>query len=246
VSDERDVLERGGRTPDAVLQYGNDADQCIDLLHGDAPHTPLVVLLHGGYWRPEWDRAHMRPMADALASLGCTVANVEYRRIPGDPDATLHDIAKALNALIEQHPDIELVIVGFSAGGHLALLLAAQEQFAQDIDRVVALAPVADLAEVERRNLDDGAALAFLGVPASGRIDLDPMHCDPRMPVHLLHSPDDDLVPFVMTEQYANRHGLSVTPTTGGHFGLIDPQHETWALVRTRILNEPATGTIPS
>ena len=43
-----------------------------------------LVLVHGGFWRPQFDRVHQRPMAAALADAGYAVAHVEYRR-PGMP-----------------------------------------------------------------------------------------------------------------------------------------------------------------
>ena len=55
----------------------------LHLPEGGGPETPLVVLLHGGFWKSEWDRRHTRPMARALAEAGCTVATPEYRRVGG-------------------------------------------------------------------------------------------------------------------------------------------------------------------
>ena len=77
-----------GPLPDATARYAGHQDAVVDL-HLPAgslptgPDTPLVVLLHGGFWKQEWDRRHTRPMARALAERGLVVATPEYRRVRG-------------------------------------------------------------------------------------------------------------------------------------------------------------------
>ncbi|MEU6080069.1 alpha/beta hydrolase [Streptomyces sp. NPDC047108] len=71
---------------DATLPYGEHPDQLVDFFapcggDGEGP-APLVVLLHGGAWRAPYDRRHISPLAARLASVGCAVASVEYRRGP--------------------------------------------------------------------------------------------------------------------------------------------------------------------
>ena len=55
------------------------------------------------------------------------------------------------------------------------------------------------------------------------------------MPVLLVHARDDDVVPVELSERYAAaHHGPSVrlAPVAGGgHYGLIDPEHEAFAEV---------------
>lgn len=254
MAEDRSVIERGGRAPDEVLRYGSADEQRIDMLRPrmgeartDEPSRPLVVLLHGGYWRPQWDRAHMQALADALSDDGCLVANVEYRRIPGDPDAMTEDVLAAVRLLADDVADgRELVVVGFSAGGHLALWLAAQAH-AEHIARVIALAPVADLGTAEALDLDEGGVRDFLGLPAAHRPDIDPLRLAPTVPVHVVHGPADELVPIALSEQYASTHedaGVTLHRAAGGHFALIDPEHEGWAAVRSRILGIGDAGTM--
>ena len=74
--------------PDATVRYAGHDEAVVDLhLPGGSrparPDVPLVVLLHGGFWKQEWDRRHTRPMARALADLGAVVATPEYRRVRG-------------------------------------------------------------------------------------------------------------------------------------------------------------------
>src|SRR5689334_25213391 len=106
--DDLSVLTRPARASDEVVAYGTDPDQVADVRFGAAAaaNRPLVLIVHGGFWRPQYDRAHTGPMADAISAAGWTVASVEYRRIPGEPDDTLRDVSDApaeLPAKISPH-----------------------------------------------------------------------------------------------------------------------------------------------
>jgi len=202
--------------------------------------TPVVAVIHGGFWRPEYDRSHCRPLANALAAAGFSVAVLEYRRHPGDPDIAVSDVRRALTT-IGHHvhaTDSSMVVVGHSAGGHLALLIAADPPH-PSIHGVVALAPVADLAAAEEANLGDGATHAFLGVPASTRPDLDPLQrATPAVPTILVHGVWDEVVPIEQSRQYLHRHksaddeGLHlVEAIDAAHFHLIDPESQAWPRV---------------
>src|SRR5262245_35016378 len=105
--DDLSVLTRPAREPDEVVAYGRDPAQVADVRFGArdadgfdrASTRPLVLIVHGGFWRPQYDRAHTGPMAEAIAAAGWTVASTEYRRIPGVPDKTLQDVSDALATL---------------------------------------------------------------------------------------------------------------------------------------------------
>ena len=99
----------------------------------------------------------MDGIADDLASRGIAAWNIEYRRA-GDPDAawpaTYEDVAAAarhLDRLARDCPlDLDCIaVLGHSAGGHLALWLAAQHLL--NLLSVIALAPVANLRETYPR-----------------------------------------------------------------------------------------------
>lgn len=237
------MLTRPTTDPYSGWSYGESADAVADVFASPDRDTglPVLVLVHGGYWRPEYDRAHLRPTAAALARRGHLVVSLEYRRIPGDPDATTSDIRTALAALpglLARHgvaADRDVLLVGHSAGGHLALWAATHA--ASRIRACVALAPVADLLEAQRLDLDDGAVTAFLGCPADARPDLDPTRCHaPAVPVTVIHGARDTLVPVALALSYAHARArdadtrLVVVPDAA-HFELIDPRSPSWAIV---------------
>jgi len=222
------VLSRPAPEPDRSWAYGEDPDQCADVYAPVGVARGTIVLIHGGFWRPDYDRIHVRPLARALSDLGHLVVSLDYRRRPGQPDITVRDTFLALSGLAGAPwlPRAPLHVVGHSAGGHLALLVAADPPVPCS---VVALAPVADLEEAERLGLDVDAVPAFLGTAAQQRQDLDPARGGaPRVPVTLVHGEDDTLVPVGLSRSYARQHESSglvsmlVLPRTA-HFEVIDP-----------------------
>ncbi len=133
------LLERPRPEPDSTHAYGPDQMQKADLWlpAGDGPH-PTVLMVHGGCWQTEIaDRRIMNWIADDLRKRGIAVWNIDYRgvdRAGGGYPGTFADAAAAADALAgqaERHRlDLRpLVAVGHSAGGHLALWLAARAQW---------------------------------------------------------------------------------------------------------------------
>ena len=233
------MLTRPAPGPDEVRRYGDGADQLVEVFRGDAgaPERPLLVLIHGGFWRPGYDRIHIRPLAGALRGAGRTVVSVEYRREPGDPDASTADVRAALvvAAGVAAGP---VVVVGHSAGGHLALWAAATAP-APGLVGTVALAPVADLGAADRAALGDGAVRDFLGGSPDGRPDLDPVRLDtPDTPVLIVHGERDAIVPVAQACRYRQAHPrteIDIVPGAG-HFAMIDPLGPAWTSVRDRLL----------
>ena len=149
VSEDRSVFELTASPSLEIINYGDHEDQLIEVFKPEGPSKSRVLLVHGGYWRPEYDRVHLRPYAVKLAQEGYETFLLEYRRTPGSPNAYLEDLTAALDVVGE------CALVGHSAGGHLALLLSSHP----NAQRIVALAPVSDLVMGEELDLDDGPLL---------------------------------------------------------------------------------------
>lgn len=235
MSEDSSVLTRTAPPPQARIAYGSHAEQYALVWQGGAVAAtrPLVLLLHGGFWRPAYDLTHMNSMAAALAAEGWTVANVEYRRIPGQPRAMAEDLHLAWQALLARTSphNGRVLIAGFSAGGHLALWLAAMQT---SLHAVVALAPVASLEKAAQLRLSNDAVSEFLGPSATTWSDWDPDALpDSQVPVFIVHGDADDTVPLELSQRYVARHGraqLKVLVQTG-HYALIDPLSPAWSEV---------------
>jgi pimeloyl-ACP methyl ester carboxylesterase len=155
------------------------------------------------------------------------VVSLEYRRIPGNPDAMVEDIASALNALAAE----EVTMIGHSAGGHLALWAAAN---IAKVKRVIALAPVSDLQMTQNLDLDNGAARDFLGCDASERPDLDPMKLSyPNAEIITIQGDQDIRVPVEMNRNFArSMPHMKYSEHAGiGHFEVIDPTSTIWPVL---------------
>nr|WP_315468526.1 alpha/beta hydrolase [uncultured Undibacterium sp.] len=240
MSEDLSILSRKANPPDLSLSYGDDADQLADIRYGgQGSELPLLVLIHGGFWKPEYDRAHAEVMSCALAEAGWTTLTLEYRRVSGEPDVTLDDVATALVTLaarVERHNG-QVILIGHSAGGHLALWAAvccAQLELPVVLLGVLALAPAADLQMAHALNLGDGAVQRFLGQDPVHRADVNPMCLPaPAMAVTILQGDDDEIVPPTVANSYcaAFPNTRLVSLPDCGHFALIDPAMSAWETV---------------
>jgi acetyl esterase/lipase len=241
MAEDESVLTRSAGPADRTLAYGEGADQNIEVRDGReaAAQRPLIILIHGGFWRPDIDRRHARPMAQALAAAGWTVALPEYARVPGDPQPTIAD----LTVVLSQSPQRialhngRVILVGHSAGGHLALWASAAD-LCPALAGTLALAPVADLLLAHELGLGSGAVCRFLGCEPVSRPDLDPRQmAAPATPTIIVHGSDDETVPVLVSESYVAAHStVPLMPVAGaGHFALIDPQAAAWPVVMSQL-----------
>jgi acetyl esterase/lipase len=165
-----DILSLAPPPADERVPYGSDAHQFGDLRlpKGNGPH-PVVMNIHGGFWRNEYDLGHAGHLCAALTAKGVATWNLEYRRI-GNPGGgwpgTLDDVQTGAACLetiaAERSLDLKRVVAtGHSAGGHLVLWLAKQNTIA--LRGVVALAPVADLRRAWELKLSNTVVADLLG-----------------------------------------------------------------------------------
>jgi acetyl esterase/lipase len=204
----------------------------------------LVVLIHGGFWRSGYGKDLMEPLADDLCARGWLVANVEYRRVGegGGWPATGRDVAASLEAVrqVVGEEAGRWAVVGHSAGGQLALWLAAVSSGPPV--GVVALAGVSDLDAAAVERLGRGAVKEFLG-GAPDRVpkryaEASPARLLPlRVPQLLVHGDRDDRVPVAMTMDYARRAAAAGDEVVvelcpgGDHFLVINPAGRAWRVV---------------
>ena len=258
------ILDRPAPPADVRLRYGTQPSQFGDLRRpgGSGPH-PCAVVIHGGFWRARYDLEHVGHLCRALAGAGVATWNMEYRRV-GDPGGgwpgTFRDVERGAGHLFAFAPDYgidpgRVVVLGHSAGGHLALWLASRRRAAGDRDRAapglfraaVALAGILDLRQAWEQGLSNRAVEGLLGgtptevadrYAAASPRDLLPL----GVAQLLIHGAYDEVVPAAMSEAYhaaATAAGddatLVVLPETG-HFELIDPESRAWPSVLAAVV----------
>jgi acetyl esterase/lipase len=238
----REILSRPPIPADRRIPYGRGPSQFFDLFLPKLPAKQLAIMIHGGYWRPAFDLTHASHLCWGLAKTGIAAASLEYRRAGeggGGWPATFDDVVAGFHAVRKQmNPLPDPVVLGHSAGGQLALRLAAQ---VGDIACVVALAPVACLVLAAKENLGSGAVAAFLGGPPD-RIPqvyaaADPAQHASSVPRVLIHGTGDDVVPISISRAFVvARKGDSgavklIEIDGADHFDLIDPTSKAWPIV---------------
>lgn len=138
------------------IEYGQASKQKFDFYPSTIPSDTLIIVVHGGAWIAG-DKEYMSQSAKFFASKGYEVINMNYRLAPSwKYDAPLQDIAlviKKINSNPERYnlkPNYKIVLVGHSAGAHLATLYGLEEtQYGtQEISEVVGLAGPYDLTQI--------------------------------------------------------------------------------------------------
>lgn len=199
----------------------------LELPPGSGPF-PIVVLLHGGFWRNGFNRTLMNPLAHDLLGRGWAVWNVEYRRLGigwgagGGWPQTFEDVAAAIDALAEiPEPALDLdkvVAVGHSAGGQLALWAAARGGLPQGapgadprirLTGAVSQAGVCDLHAAYKRRLGTGIVRRLLGgsprrVPERYELASPAARLPLGIAQLLVHGENDTIVPPALSIDYAN------------------------------------------
>jgi len=222
------------------IAYGPEPLQFGDLYlpNGPGPH-PTVILIHGGYWRARYGLDLMTGLAEDLAIRGYAAWNIEYRCV-GNPGGgwpgTILDVALAtdyLRILAATCPlDLERVVpIGHSAGGHLAVWLAARPHIAKNsplagssiapregndeeiatplaLAGAISLAGVLDLEMAWRLHLSNDAVVDLLGggfmeVPERYAAASPAAMLPLGVPQLLIHGTNDDSVPLQVSQAYA-------------------------------------------
>ena len=230
-SEDDDVAGAEGATGSTRYPYADGQSQFGDLWlpGGEGPH-PVVVLIHGGFWRTGFDLSLMDALAADVVAHGWAAWNVEYRKVGeegGGWPGTFVDVAAAvdhlavLGAADDSRTAVALdldrvAVAGHSAGGHLAAWTAVRDGLpagAPGADptvspvAVVSQAGVVDLRRAVDDDLGGGAAVGLMGASPDDepdRYDLgSPIERVPTgVAVRCVHGRGDDIVPFDQSEGY--------------------------------------------
>jgi acetyl esterase/lipase len=269
-----EVAKMAPATKGERISYARESTHQFGVLRvpdGRGPH-PVVVLLHGGCWLAAYDHVHVESMAAAICARGAVVWSIEYRRLGHDGGGwpgTFRDVALGFDHLRSLAPGHSLdlgriVALGHSAGGHLALWLAARRKLAPSselfvadplaVAGVVSLAGIADLRAYARGagrcNASVRPLLGGEGAPVAERYrETSPLELAPLgVPLRIVHGARDAIVPVAQSEALVAAEqasggdtALDVLPRAG-HFDLIAPFADAWRAVEPRVLELAGLG----
>jgi acetyl esterase/lipase len=225
---------------DARLPYGPHPSQFVDFRRPAerGPH-PFVIVIHGGFWRQRRTLTYAGHLCIALGKEGFATANIEYRRTGeegGGWPGTFEDVKRAIAFALAHasefggDPD-RAILLGHSAGGHLAFLAAREFT---GLRGVISLAGVVNLQRAKVLNLGDGVVVEFMGgtpeeMPEQFRA-ADPVFHPSTMPRVLIHGTADDIVPVEISREFPEPRRY-VEISDGDHYTLIDPDSTAWPVV---------------
>jgi acetyl esterase/lipase len=246
--------------PDEIIAYGAAVQQFghlrMPIAEGD---VPVAIVIHGGCWLSEFDLTGTSALSAALTERGIATWNIEYRRIGnrgGGWPGSFDDIAMAADHLRKLKSDHRLdlsrvIAIGHSAGGQLALWLAARRKLPAGapgasnplpIHGVVSLAGVTDLVIADQVKVCGSSVRRLL----RGSAEREPERYALTSPVSLLplgipqlmiHGAEDPIVRPVFSSAYvtaAQRDGDAaryVNLAAAGHFELVAPESAVWTQV---------------
>jgi acetyl esterase/lipase len=260
----REILTRPVSPADHRLSYGANEFQFgeLRLPKGAGPH-PVAIVIHGGCWMSEYGLSYMGHLSAALAEAGVAAWSVEYRRVGnqgGGWPGTFEDVSRAADHLrtIAKTYSLDLnrvIAVGHSAGGHLALWLAARKILPKDspvyspdplpLRGVVSLAGVTDLRRAG--TACDAIVPQLMGGSAKDKASI----YDQASPIELLplgtpsaivQGSIDSIIPLAMAQDYADAakkkgdEAKLVVIEKAGHFEVVDPKSFAWETVKNEVL----------
>ncbi len=236
------------------VPFGSQPLQKLDLFLTEKPGAPLLVFIHGGYWRAQ-DKSEFSYVAETYVAHGINLAVINYRLAP---HVTMDDIVADVRAAIAflhknsanyGYASDKIYVSGSSAGGHLTVmaLMTDWREFGLPTDTVKGGCALSGLYDLE------AIRLCYL----NKEIGLDAPTAKRNSPILHLPKTSAPLILSVGGAESAEFHrqqddfahawrgaGLdcSIVKQNGGHhFDMIDrfadPTSELWAatlrMVRT-------------
>ncbi|MGX5200497.1 alpha/beta hydrolase family protein [Aliikangiella sp. IMCC44632] len=236
--------------PNHQISYGDDPLQygMLWLAPKAKPELATIVLIHGGCWLNAFDIKHTYPLATGLAQQGYNVWSLEYRRTgdsgggwPGSFEDIMHGIAQLEKMPSEIKLNPNIILMGHSAGGHLALLASAtlNQWPLQHIDlkATIGLAAISNIKDYSKGNNScQKATPQFM----HGSYDENQSDYDQANPAlknlpkstYLLHGTADSIVPINQAE-LAGTHQVIVEKA--GHFDWIHPGSQAFERLKQQL-----------
>jgi len=207
------------------IPYGEDPRNRIDIFDA-APRAPLLVFIHGGYWQMR-AKENFSFLAAGLLAHGISTALVGYTLAPEKRmDGIVAEVRAALDFL-----DRDLVLAGWSAGGHLTAMSMSHPR----VKAGVAISGIFDLEPIRLCYLNDKLQLDPAETQRNSPLRLAP----PRKPLVLAYGTRELPELQRQSQEYAKAcKDATLLPVAGrDHFTILEelaaPEGALARLVRT-------------
>ena len=243
-----DILELPYRISDYKVNYGAESLQFGRLWLPIDKKNGTVIFIHGGCWMNEYEIDHAYAFATELASAGYAVWSLEYRRIGdlgGGWPGTFEDVISGINKLKDLGKfglNMEkLVLMGHSAGGHLAILAGARAELLEvRPSLVLGLAAITDVVTYAKgQSSCQQSATEFMGGSPDDRPaayeEVQPANYGVDPNTVLLYGAFDQIVP---SSQAMLPEARSLRHESAGHFDWIHPRTDAFRMILAVLLKE--------
>lgn len=264
-----DIAKLPAAPADRRIQYGKDPMQFGDLRlpKGKGRH-PVAIVIHGGCWLSAFaDLQLTAPLSDALTRAGIATWNIEFRPVDkpgGGWTGTLIDVANAVDyvrELAKKYPlDLErVVVIGNSAGGHLALWSAGRHRLPKEsplfiknplpVRGAINLGGISDLKSYLKESAVCGKPILKL---VGGSPDEVPERYKETSPIEMLPlgvkqvlitgAEDKIVLPknsqdYVAAAQKSGDDARLIVLEKAAHFEVIAPGSSAWTTVENAVLS---------
>lgn len=259
-----------------IIYYGDNSEQygqLIKPINPDNVATPVVIIIHGGYWKDNHDVNSYATSAivDYLTSFNVAVWNLEYRRMEAfginnkAPWPTIYqDTANGIDHLVriaksEKLDLTRVLIIGHSAGGHLAVWAGCRDKIAEKstlfnakalkIHSVLSIAGILNLSCSD--DIDQPEQVQRLMGGTYQQYPDRYQACDPNLlhstsvNVTIMHGCKDSCVNISQAKSYCANTENNVEEVfiaEADHFSMLphqgDWQEEQWQLLQTKIADK--------
>ena len=168
----RQPLPEGARE----YSFGADPKQSLDLVvPAGAKRAPVLVFIHGGGWSIGDKRHSAAPKAAHFTGEGWAFASVNYRLVPAATvEQQAADVASALawlraNAAAQSLDPDRIVLMGHSAGAHLAALVGTDPSYLASTR--VPMTAIDGIILLDGAGYDIAQQMARPGNPVAGMYD---------------------------------------------------------------------------
>lgn len=226
---------------DEKVMYGADPLQYALVWRAkdleNRPKQPLVILIHGGCWLSAYDIQHTYALSTGLAQAGFNVWSLEYRRTgdagggwPGTFDDIKSGILASASYSKGEFTLDDSILVGHSAGGHLALLAGGT---LEQLNGVIGLAAITDIEEYATgSNSCQQVTQNFMGGMPTDKPQEYDLANPSKQPLHqntvLLQGANDNIVPAFELNKLERK---IIMLEGAGHFDWIHPGSDAFEIL---------------